>query len=128
MSAESIENITKSDSRFAPAFVDHHLLPDENFNGHCLIKNNITLPKKVMNLYSSYKLTPWSRNLDTVFPLDNCLFGSVKLTKNTHPDKYKYSGIGFYSRPEFPLPDGSMGRIIFGADMSLSVHFDLNSW
>ena len=32
MSEESIENITRSDSNFAPTFVDHHLLPDMNFN------------------------------------------------------------------------------------------------
>ena len=32
---ESIENITKSDSDFVPIFVDHHLLPDITFNGHC---------------------------------------------------------------------------------------------
>ena len=35
MPEESIENITKSDSNFAPTFVDHHVLPDINFNGHC---------------------------------------------------------------------------------------------
>ena len=52
MSKEHIENITKSDSNFAPTFVDHHLLPDINFNGHCLI-NNISSPKKVINLYIS---------------------------------------------------------------------------
>ena len=40
MSEENIENITKSNSDFAPTFVDHHVLPDINFNGHCLIKNN----------------------------------------------------------------------------------------
>ena len=28
MSEESIENITKSDSNFAPTFVDHYVLPD----------------------------------------------------------------------------------------------------
>ena len=39
MSEESIENITKSDSNFAPTFVDHHLLSDMYFNGHCSIKN-----------------------------------------------------------------------------------------
>ena len=33
MSEVSIENITKSDSNFAPTFVDPHLLPDMNFNG-----------------------------------------------------------------------------------------------
>ena len=40
ISEENIENITKSDSNFAPTFVDHHVLPDINFNGHCLICNN----------------------------------------------------------------------------------------
>ena len=46
MQEESIENITKSDSNFPPTFVDHHLLPAANFNGNCLIKNNISIPKK----------------------------------------------------------------------------------
>ena len=32
---ENIENITKSDSNFAPTFVGHHVLPNINFNGHC---------------------------------------------------------------------------------------------
>ena len=36
-------------------FFDHHLLPDINFNGNCLIKYNISIPKKVINLYISYK-------------------------------------------------------------------------
>ena len=35
MLEESIENITKSCRNFAPTFVDHHSLPDINFNGHC---------------------------------------------------------------------------------------------
>ena len=77
MSEKSIENITTTDSNFAPAFVDHHLLPDMTFNGHCLIKSNISIPKKVINLYIFYTLTPWLRNSNTDFTLDNCLFGSV---------------------------------------------------
>ena len=56
MAEENIENITKSDSTFAPAFADHHLLPDMNFNGHCLMKNNLFIPKKVINLYIYYTL------------------------------------------------------------------------
>ena len=46
MSEESIESITKSDSSFAPNFVDHHVLLEINFNGQCLINNNISIPKK----------------------------------------------------------------------------------
>ena len=62
MSEEYIENITKSDSNFAPTFVDNHLLQDIIFNGHCLIHNNISIPKKVINLHISYILNPWLRN------------------------------------------------------------------
>ena len=39
MSEENNENITKSDSSFAPTFFDYHVLPYMNFNGHCLINN-----------------------------------------------------------------------------------------
>ena len=56
------------------------------------------------------------------------MFGSLKLTKNANPDKYKYNGygIGFDSRSEFSLSDGSMGKNIinFGVDTSSSVHID----
>ena len=47
MSEENIENIIKSDNNFATSFVDDHVLPDINFNGHCLINNNnISILKK----------------------------------------------------------------------------------
>ena len=113
MSEENIENITKSDSNFAPIFVEHHLLPDINFNGHCLINNNITIPKNVINLYTFYTLSPWLRNLNTDFTLKNCLFRSVNLTKNADPDKYKYSGYGirFDSRSELSFADKSMWKM-----------------
>ena len=39
------------------------------FNGHCLIKNNISIPQKVVNLYISYKLGSHLRNLSTDFTL-----------------------------------------------------------
>ena len=54
----------------------------------------------------------------------------MKLTKNADLDKYKYSGysLGFDSRSQFSLPDGTYGKnaIIFGADMTSSVHVDNN--
>ena len=54
------------------------------------------------------------------------LFGAVKLTKNVDIDKYKYSGygIGFDTRGTFLFPTSRLGQnvIIFGADMSSSVH------
>ena len=52
MSEESVENITKSDINFTQTLFDQHLLPDMNLNGHF----NISIPKKVMNLYISHTL------------------------------------------------------------------------
>ena len=100
MSDENIENITKSNKNFAPTFVDHHLLLEINFNGHFLIKNNISVSKAIINLYISCTLNLQLRNLNKDFTLDNSLFGSVKPTKIADLDKYKYSdcGIGFDSR------------------------------
>ena len=60
-SEERIENISKSNSKFVPKFVDRHLLPHINFKGYFLIKNNIFAPKKVINLYIFYKLNPQLR-------------------------------------------------------------------
>ena len=80
----------------------------------------------MINLYISYILSPWLRNLNTEFTLNYCLFGSAELTKNADPDIYKYScyGIPFHSRSEFLFTDESMGKIviIFGADVISSVH------
>ena len=87
MSEESVENITKSDSNFPPTFIGYHLLPGMNVNGYCLIKNNISIPKKVINLYNYYILGRQLRTLNTDFTLGNCSFGPVKLTKNADPDK-----------------------------------------
>ena len=53
------------------------------------------------------------------------------MTKNAGPDKYKYSrqGIRLAGRGSFSLNDGNgfgKNAIIFGADMSSSVHLDNN--
>ena len=96
----------------APTFADHHVLPDINLNGRYL-KNNIYISKKkLINIYISYTLNPWLRNSNTDFTLNNCLFGSVKLTKNADPDNYKYNSysLGFDSGLEFSFTDGIMGK------------------
>ena len=129
ISKENIENKTRSDSNFVPTFVDPQVLSDIHFNGCYLINNNIHILKKVIILYISYILSPWLRILYTDSLLKNCLLGSVKVTNNAAPDKYRCSwySIGFDSRSEFSFTDGSMEKnvIIFGADMSSSVHIDV---
>ena len=68
------------------------------------------------------------KNFKDKFLLNNCLFGSVKLTKNADRDKHKYSSysIGYDSRSELLFTDRSMGKnvFLFGADMSSSVPID----
>ena len=91
MSEKSIENITSKEQNFGPTWIDSYPLPDVKFNGHCLI-NKSPGSVKVINLHISYTFDPCSRDLNIKFTLDNWLFGSVKLTKNTDTDKYKYSG------------------------------------
>ena len=79
-------------------------------------------------MFIVYELDTWSQDLNTDFALGGCLFGAVNLIKNADTDKYKYSGhdIVFDLCSPFSLPDGSMEKnvIIFGADISSSVHID----
>ena len=56
-SEENIEKSAKSESNFPPTLVDHHLLSHMTFNGHYLVKNSISIPKRVTNLYISYEIT-----------------------------------------------------------------------
>ena len=73
------------------------------FNGSCLIQDQITYtPQTIVNIYIVYEVT--KKNSISDYPtLENCLFGSIKLTKNFDIDKYKYSGygIGFDRKLEF---------------------------
>ena len=78
------------------------------FNGSCLIQDQITYtPKAIVNIYIVYEIT--KKNYISDYPtLENCLFGSVKLTKNPDIDKYKCSGygIGFDGKGEFSFSNG----------------------
>ena len=75
-----------SDSNFAPTLINYYPLRDIQFNGHCLINTNNDTSLGTINPNISYTLDQWSRDLNTDFTLGNCLFGSVKLTKNADPD------------------------------------------
>ena len=83
--------------------------------------------KKIINIYIVYDLQS-NLNHNPDFTLENCLFGAVRVTKNTDVDKYKDSGygIGFDGKRVFTHPAGSFGdiAIIFGVDMSSTVHID----
>ena len=91
MPRESLENITKSE---------------------IITKNNKYIPKNLINSYISDTLGPQLRNTNTDFRLINCLFGFVKLTKNTDRDKYKCNGcsLEFDPRSEFSFTDWKLRK------------------
>ena len=82
--------------------------------------------RNVGNIYIAYKIT--GNNNDINYPtLENCLFGSVKLTKNADIDNYRYSGygIGFDRKSSFSFGnDVGKNVIIFRVDMSSSTKID----
>ena len=83
--------------------------------------------KKVVNIYIVYELGASSSHISDP-TIKNCLFGAVTLTKNSDIEKYKYSGygIGFDRRSSFSFAGGGFGQnvLIFGADLSTSIHVD----
>ena len=81
------------------------------FNGSCFKQDKITLNHgKIVNIYIVYDL---KSNLNNFGPtLENYLFGSVKITKSSDIDMYKYSrySIGFDSKGTFAHPSGGFGQ------------------
>ena len=86
------------------------------------------LQKNAINSLVVYELDTWPQNITTDFTFKNCLFGSVKLTKNADLHKCKCSsyGIRFDLCLYHLLLDNTTRRnvIIFGADMNSYVHID----
>ena len=78
-----------------------------------------------MNIYIVYELGASTSNIGDP-TLKHCLFDAVTLKKNVDIEKYKYSGYGFDRRSSFSFPGGGFGRnvLIFGVDMSFSIHID----
>ena len=89
--------------------------------------DHIFTHKQVVNIYIVYELAASSLH-DSDPLIKNSLFGAVTLTKNADIEKYKYSGYGngFDRISSFSFPSGGFGQnvLIFGADMSSSIHID----
>ena len=93
--------------------------------------NDHVINKNVVNIYIVYRLASTS---DKSFTIQNALFGAMQITKNaTDNDKNNCKGYGicFDERSEFGHTITEGGRahttdarnvLIFGADMSFSVH------
>ena len=128
LSDESIKPSPTSDNSLTPLIDYYGNNIRLKFNGSILRQPKVSYThKKAVNIYIVYKLA--GSNPHSEYPtLKNCLFGVVTLTKNADKDKYGYSGygIGFDRKSIFSFPGSGFGQnvIIFGVDMSSSVHVD----
>ena len=125
---ESIKPPTAPDSSLNPELNYYGIKTKTKFTRSCLKQSSHVLThKKVVNIYIVYELTVSSSH-DSDPTIKNCLFGAVTLTKNANIEKYKYSGygIGFDGRSSFSFLSGGFSQnvLIFGADMSSSIHVD----
>ena len=95
--------------------------------------NNKGVSIGIINIYCVYKLDPIASSRDTTFTIQNALFGAMQIIKNADTSKYDYKGCGicFHERSQFGHTITEGGRahttngrnvLIFGADMSFSVH------
>ena len=128
LSAENIKPPTTSDNSLNPELRYCKYNIKVKFSRSCLKQSKITYThKKVANIYIVYELIASSSHSDDP-TLKSCLFGAVALTKNADIDKYGYSGYGieFDRRSSFSFPGGGFDQnvLIFGVDMSSSVHID----
>ena len=97
-------------------------------------RNDQVINKNVVNIYIVYKLDPLASTRDKSFTIQNALFGAIQITKNVtdnSKNNYKGYGICFDERSEFghTITEGGFDHttdarnvLIFGADMSFSVH------
>ena len=112
-----------------PSFKYLGTKPRVRFSRSCLKQNAITyIQGKSVNIYIVHEINKTGNTTSSDSTLENCLFGTVTLTKNANIDKYKYSGygIGFDRKGFLSFAATGLGRnvIIFGADMSLSTMTD----
>ena len=96
-------------------------------------KTRIPNNNNAINIYCVYKLDLIASSRDTTFTIQNALFGAMQITKNADTSKYDYKryDICFDERSQFrrTITEGGFAHttnaknvLIFGADMSFSVH------
>ena len=98
------------------------------FNGSSFKQDKVTFNhRKIANIYIVYEISK-GINISDYPTLENCLFGTVTLTKNADIDRYKYFGygVGFDRHGSFSFPGTGLGRnvITFGVDMSSSTRIN----
>ena len=127
LSDERINSITASNYSVTPELSYYGSKIRVKFNGSFSKQDKIRYTHgTIVNIYIVSEISK-RFNISSYPALENCLFGAVSLTKNVDIDEYKYSGygIGFDRKGTFSFGNG-LGKnfIIFGVDMSSSVHVD----
>ena len=128
LSVENFKPPVTSDNSLTPALSYYGTKTRVKFYGNCLKQPKVSYTRgTIVNIYIVYELGASGSN-DNDPTLKNSLVGAVRLTKNVDIDNYEYYGygIGFDRKSSFSFPGDGFGQnvIIFGIDMSSSVHFD----
>ena len=85
--SKKISSASTSDDRVSELVFDNARIKVK-FNGDLLKQNKVTYNHgSIVNTYTVDRLFPTTK--DSSVTIDDCLFGAVKLTKNTDIDKYK---------------------------------------
>ena len=105
------------------------------FSGNHFQQNKVIIPnnKNVINIYCVYELQPITARRSDTFTIQNALFGAMQITKNADISKYNYKGYGIcfdeggtfghtIKEDNFNHTTNARNALIFGADMSSSVH------
>ena len=126
LSDENIIAPTTRDFKLNPQLSYFGTKARVDFRGSCLKQDKTTFNhEKIVNIHIVYESD--KIYVKTSPTLVNCLFGAVSLTKNTDIAKYKYSGYGIgFDRGNVYSVGNGFDRIviIYGVDMSSSVHVD----
>ena len=106
-----------------------------SLSGNHFQQNKVIIPNNnnVINFYCVYELQPISSSRDDTCTIQNALFGPMQITKNADTSKYYYKGYGicFDEGTQFghTIREGGFDHttnarnvLIFGADMSFSIH------
>ena len=124
LSNERINSNAASNHSITPELCYYCTKTRVKFSGSYLKQDKVTYNHEtIVNIYIVYEISK-NYNISSYPSLENCLFGAVSLTKHVDIDQYKYSGygIGFDRRGQFSFGNGFDRNVIFGADMSSSVH------
>ena len=106
-----------------------------SLSGNHFQQNKVIIPNNnnMINIYCVYKIDPIASARNDTFTVQNALFGSMEITKNTDTSKYNYKGYGIcfdegstfshtIREGNFDHTTNARNVLIFGADMSFSTH------